>query len=63
MTSGMIARYSICSRHPNNLDVVRFDANSLHEEFGARFRLVESSNEIHQTPLAQRSSSCIVTAD
>ena len=32
------------------LDVVRYDADSLHDEFGARFRLVESSNEVHQTP-------------
>lgn len=34
----------------SGLDVVRYDANSLHDEFGARFRLVESSKEIHQTP-------------
>ena len=34
----------------SGLDVVRYDADSLHEEFGARFRLVESSKEIHQTP-------------
>ena len=34
----------------SGLDVVRYDANSLHNEFGARFRLVESSKEVHQTP-------------
>jgi 2-polyprenyl-3-methyl-5-hydroxy-6-metoxy-1,4-benzoquinol methylase len=35
----------------SGLDVARYDAESLHDEFGARFRLVESSMEIHQTPL------------
>ena len=34
----------------SGLEVVRYDADSLHSEFGARFRLVESSKEIHQTP-------------
>ena len=34
----------------SGLDVVRYDADSLHHQFGARFRLVESSKEIHQTP-------------
>jgi 2-polyprenyl-3-methyl-5-hydroxy-6-metoxy-1,4-benzoquinol methylase len=34
----------------SGLDVVRYDTDSLHDEFGARFRLVESSNEVHQTP-------------
>jgi 2-polyprenyl-3-methyl-5-hydroxy-6-metoxy-1,4-benzoquinol methylase len=34
----------------SGLDVVRYDADSLHDEFGARFRLVESSKEVHQTP-------------
>jgi 2-polyprenyl-3-methyl-5-hydroxy-6-metoxy-1,4-benzoquinol methylase len=34
----------------SGLAVVRYDAESLHSEFGARFRLVESSKEIHQTP-------------
>jgi 2-polyprenyl-3-methyl-5-hydroxy-6-metoxy-1,4-benzoquinol methylase len=32
------------------LDVMRYDAKSLHNEFGIRFRLVESSNELHNTP-------------
>jgi 2-polyprenyl-3-methyl-5-hydroxy-6-metoxy-1,4-benzoquinol methylase len=34
----------------SGLDVVRHDADSLHDEFGARFRLVESSKELHDTP-------------
>jgi 2-polyprenyl-3-methyl-5-hydroxy-6-metoxy-1,4-benzoquinol methylase len=34
----------------SGLDVVRYDAESLHDEFGARFSLVESWKEIHQTP-------------
>lgn len=34
----------------SGLDVVRYDADSLHDEFGSRFRLVDSSKEIHETP-------------
>lgn len=34
----------------SGLDVVRYVADSLHAEFGARFKLVESSKELHQTP-------------
>jgi len=34
----------------SGLDVARYDAESLHEEFGPRFRLVEHSKEFHQTP-------------
>ena len=34
----------------SGLDVVRYDADTLHDEFGTRFRLVESSKEVHQTP-------------
>ena len=34
----------------SGLDVVRYDAESLHNQFGARFRLVESSRELHHTP-------------
>ena len=34
----------------SGLDVVRYDAESLYEEFGTRFRLVESSKELHETP-------------
>ena len=35
----------------SGLDVVRYDAESLHKEFGVRFRLLGSSTELHQTPL------------
>jgi 2-polyprenyl-3-methyl-5-hydroxy-6-metoxy-1,4-benzoquinol methylase len=34
----------------SGLEVMRYDAESLHGEFGARFRLVQSSKELHQTP-------------
>jgi 2-polyprenyl-3-methyl-5-hydroxy-6-metoxy-1,4-benzoquinol methylase len=34
----------------SGLDVVRYDAQSLHDQFGKRFRLVESTKEMHQTP-------------
>ena len=34
----------------SGLDVVRYDADSLHDEFGRRFRLLESSKQLHQTP-------------
>jgi 2-polyprenyl-3-methyl-5-hydroxy-6-metoxy-1,4-benzoquinol methylase len=34
----------------SGLDVMRYNANGLHHEFGARFRLVESSQELHETP-------------
>ena len=30
---------------------MRYGTESLHGEFGRRFRLVESSKELHQTPL------------
>jgi len=33
----------------SGLNVVRYDADSQHEEFGSRFRLAESSKEQHQT--------------
>lgn len=36
--------------HCSGLDVMRYDADALHREFGARFRLVESTQELHQTP-------------
>lgn len=35
----------------SGLDVVRYSAESLHHEFGKSFRLVESSEELHQTPI------------
>lgn len=34
----------------SGLDVIRYDAESLHHQFGVRFRLVESSQELHRTP-------------
>jgi SAM-dependent methyltransferase len=34
----------------SGLDVVRYDAESLHSEFGTHFRLLSSSKELHQTP-------------
>jgi len=34
----------------SGLDVVRYDAGSLHREFGVRFHLLGSSTELHQTP-------------
>ena len=35
----------------SGLEVAHYDAESLHREFGARFRLVESSKELHHTPI------------
>jgi SAM-dependent methyltransferase len=34
----------------SGLDVVRYDAESLHGEFGADFRMLGSSTELHRTP-------------
>ncbi|MGC2526942.1 MAG: class I SAM-dependent methyltransferase [Candidatus Acidiferrum sp.] len=34
----------------SGLEVMRYDAESLHNEFGTRFRLVESLKELHRTP-------------
>jgi 2-polyprenyl-3-methyl-5-hydroxy-6-metoxy-1,4-benzoquinol methylase len=34
----------------SGLEVVRYDANALHDQFGVRFRLVESTTELHRTP-------------
>lgn len=34
----------------SGLDVQRYDAESLHVEFGGRFRLIDSVKELHQTP-------------
>lgn len=34
----------------SGLDVMRYDADSLHAEFGTHFRLIESSRELHDTP-------------
>lgn len=34
----------------SGLDVVRYDAETLHGEFGRKFRLVEHRTELHRTP-------------
>jgi len=34
----------------SGLDVRRYDADSLHGEFGRSFRLIDSMKELHQTP-------------
>ena len=34
----------------SGMDVVRYDADSLHGEFGAKFRLLDSATELHETP-------------
>lgn len=34
----------------SGLDIVRYDAESLHSEFGVHFRLLGSSQELHRTP-------------
>jgi hypothetical protein len=34
----------------SGLDVIRYDAKSLHHEFGVRFRLLGHSKELHRTP-------------
>lgn len=34
----------------SGLEVMRYDAETLHGEFGRQFHLVESSEELHQTP-------------
>jgi SAM-dependent methyltransferase len=37
-------------RQCSGLDVLRYDAHSLHREFGSQFELVESDLEVHKTP-------------
>ena len=34
----------------SGLDVIRYDADELHHQFGGEFKLIKSSTEIHQTP-------------
>jgi SAM-dependent methyltransferase len=34
----------------SGLDVIRYDADELHDQFGGEFKLIKSSTEIHQTP-------------
>lgn len=40
-------------RKCSGLDVMRYDGESLHGEFGPRFHLVESSRELHHTPFGK----------
>ncbi len=35
----------------SGLDVVRYDSENLHEQFGKTFKLIKSSTELHQTPM------------
>src|SRR6266446_706245 len=37
-------------RKCSGLEVMRYDADSLHDQFGARFRLIERSQELHKSP-------------
>jgi ubiquinone/menaquinone biosynthesis C-methylase UbiE len=37
----------------SGLDVVRYDAEALHGQFGARFELVQHLEELHRTPLGR----------
>jgi 2-polyprenyl-3-methyl-5-hydroxy-6-metoxy-1,4-benzoquinol methylase len=34
----------------SGLDVIRYDVEALHREFGRRFRIEESATEVHRTP-------------
>ena len=38
----------------SGLQVMRYDADALHSEFGQRFRLVQSSKELHDTPFGTK---------
>lgn len=38
----------------SGLDVVRYDADSLHDQFGARFTLVDHQTEAHTTPAGRQ---------
>ena len=51
----ILSRTNICRQfllltRCSGLDVARYDADSLYSEFGERFKLVESSTELHETP-------------
>jgi SAM-dependent methyltransferase len=37
----------------SGLDVVRYDADALHDAFGSRFDLIEHLEEVHHTPLGR----------
>jgi hypothetical protein len=47
------------------LDVVRYDTESSHREFGVHFRLLTSSKELHRTPFGtiQRFFYCYCRVD
>ena len=49
----------------SGLEVMRYDSESLHHQFGVRFRLVESSKELHHTPfgIAQQFLYCYCRID
>ncbi len=49
----------------SGLDVQRYDADSLHAEFGSRFRLIDSIKEQHQTPFGstQQFFSCFCVVE
>jgi SAM-dependent methyltransferase len=38
----------------SGLDLVRYNAESLHQEFGVRFQLLGSSTELHRTPFGTK---------
>jgi ubiquinone/menaquinone biosynthesis C-methylase UbiE len=38
-------------QHCSGLDVMRYSAGKLHNQFGSRFKLVDSFKELHKTPL------------
>lgn len=40
-------------RQCSGLEVVRYDAEALHEQFGVRFELIEHQEEVHQTPMGR----------
>jgi hypothetical protein len=43
--------------------MVRYDTDSLQDAFGTRFRLVESSKEMHGHPFGSMRQSCIVNTE
>ncbi len=49
----------------SGLEVVRYDAESLHQEFGVHFRLLDSCKEMHRTPFgtAQQFLYCLCRID
>ena len=47
----------------SGLDIVRYDADGLHDQFGTRFRLIESTTELHRTPTGSTQEFCIAIAE